>query len=77
MGAGGASIISLAKHIAGSYLGAFFALQVPFTNQRLIAMGGSMNRTVVALLADPEAASVFFQWVAYVTNAHAAARTLT
>jgi hypothetical protein len=56
VGAGGASITSPAKHTTGSYPGAFFRVTGPL-HQRLIAMGGSTNRSFFALLAELEAAS--------------------
>ena len=56
VGAGGASITSLAKHASGSYLGAFFRVAGPL-HQRLIAMGGTTNRCVAAQLTNPSVTS--------------------
>jgi hypothetical protein len=71
VGAGGSSITSLAKHASG----AFFRVAGPL-HQRLIAMGGTTNRRVAALLSDPLDVADSAPWVAFVTAAHTTALDL-
>ena len=59
VGAGGASITSLAKHDSGIYLGAFFRCVAGPLHQRLIAMGGATNRSIVVHLANLSGASIY------------------
>ena len=75
LGAGGASVSSLAKHAFGSYLGAFFRVARPL-HQRLIAMGGATNRLIDAHLANPSGASASMPWASYVYASHTAATSL-
>ena len=75
VGDGGASITSLAKHVAGSYLGAFFRVVGPL-HQRLIAMGGATNRLVAAHLTQPFETSASAPWASFVCAAHSAALSL-
>jgi hypothetical protein len=75
VGAGGASITSLAKHASSSYLGAFFRDADPL-HQRLIAVGGITNRYVTAQLANPSVASQPSPWASFVNDAHSATLTL-
>ena len=50
VGAGGASLTSLARHATGSYLNAFFRVAGP-QKQGLTTMGGKINRSMAQMLA--------------------------
>jgi len=75
VGTGGATITSIARHAASSYLGAFFRVAAPM-HQRLVAMGGNTNRFVVMMMINPVHVAATQHWDAFVCNAHADALTL-
>jgi hypothetical protein len=54
VGADGAGLASLEAHAVGGYLGAFSMIVGPL-QQRLTAMGGSINMEMAAVLHDPGA----------------------
>jgi hypothetical protein len=69
------SIPSLAKHASCSYLGALFRVAGPL-HQRLIAIGGTTNRSVAAQLANPPEVTNTAPCASFVNAAHNAALTL-
>jgi len=67
--------MSIARHAASSYLGAFFLVAGPL-HQRLIAMGGSTNHSVASMMVNPVQAFATHQWDVFVCNAHVDALSL-
>jgi hypothetical protein len=70
VGAGGAGLTSLERHVLGNYLGAFFCIAGPPLHQRLTAMGGYTNIAIVTAIHDPTVATATGGWAYHVCTTH-------
>ncbi len=75
VGAGGASLTSLAHHAASSYLGTFFRVAGSL-HKRIITIGGTTSCSVDSMLVNPVQASATHQYATFVRDAHSGALVL-